>query len=256
LIDPNLFADPQPVDRIQHRTLRADFGAVHLERAAHLNSLFIALGEFGLICQDLPIVFVEAGANEAGQREVAPVAVFGLAQGENLALEGGRWTARYVPALLRGYPFGVARAGGDNYVMVVDVPHAGLSATEGEPLFDDKGEPSEALKERQRFVEQFEVDAQQTRLACQRLLELELLKPMRFDATLPDGTTITLDGFLTVDGERLGALPDAQVVEMHRSGLLGLIHAHLISLPTMRQLVERRVDRAQALAAAAAPENA
>jgi len=255
LIDTVLFTDPKPVDRIVHRALRADFGKVHLERAAALNSLFVVLGEFGLLCQDLPIVFVEAGTNEAGQREVAPVAVFGLTQGENLVLEGGRWTARYVPALLRGYPFGVARAGGDNFVMVVDAEAGGLSEAEGEPLFDAQGEPSEALKERHRFVEQFELDAQQTRVACRRLLELDLLKPMRFDATLPDGRTISVDGFLTVDGERLGALPDAQVVELHRNGLLGLIHAHQISLPTMRHLVERRVERIQA-AAAAEPENA
>jgi hypothetical protein len=77
-------------------------------------------------------------------------------------------------------------------------------------------------------------------------MELELLQPMRFDATLPDGKQLAVDGFLAVNEERLAQLPDATVVEMHRNGLMALVHAHQISLPLMRQMVERRLARADA----------
>jgi hypothetical protein len=69
---------------------------------------------------------------------------------------------------------------------------------------------------------------------------------MRFDATLPDGKTVVVDGFHTVNDERFAALADAQVIELFRNGLLGLIHAHQLSLPLMRRLVERRLARAAA----------
>ena len=48
---------------------------------------------------------------------------------------------------------------------------------------------------------------------CRRLRELDLLHDMRFDATLPDGSKLGVDGFLTVDEKKLGALDDAVVVE-------------------------------------------
>ena len=254
MIDPNLFADAKPLDRVQHRTLRLDFNAVRHDRTAGLNSLFVAAVEFGDVCREYPIVFIDAGAGEGGKTEVAPVAVLGLASGENMMLQqGGGWAARYVPALLRGYPFGVARVNKDNFVVVFDAKEGGLSEKEGELLFDGAGQPTAALDARRNFVEAFEREAQRTRAACQRLAELDLLRPMRFDATLPDGTTVSVEGFRTVDATRMGALTDAQIVELHKNGLLGLIHAHQISLPLMRVLVERRLERAQLANQAASP---
>ncbi|HET9821102.1 MAG TPA: SapC family protein [Burkholderiaceae bacterium] len=243
MIDPNLFGQPTALDRSQHRGLRLDLDTVRFDRTAALNSLFVTAVEFADVCREYPIVFVDAGENEQGKREVAPVAVLGLAPGENLVWHEGRWGARYVPALLRSYPVGMARAGEDRFVVVFDAQHAPLSAEQGAPLFDDNGEPSAALEQRRRFVEEIEREAQRTRMVCRRLQELDLLQPMRFDATLPDGSSFKVDGFMTINEERLRDLKDHQVLELHRTGLLGLIHAHQISLSLMRVLVEKRVER-------------
>jgi len=245
LIDPTLFADPKPLDRVAHKGLRADFNTVRFDRMAQQNALFVTAVEFGDVCREYPIVFVDAGTNEQGKPELAPVAVMGLSAGENLMLEAdGRWGANYVPALLRGYPFGIVRSGEQEFVVVHDAAHAQLSADAGQPLFDDKGEPSEMLQARRQFVEELERETVRTRAVCQRLQELDLMRPMRFDATLPDGKTVGVEGFHTVNDERFAALTDAQVVELFRNGLLGLIHAHQLSLPLMRRLVERRLARA------------
>ena len=64
---------------------------------------------------------------------------------------------------------------------------------------------------------------------------------MRFDATLTDGQQLSVDGFLALDEEKLRALPDATLLDLHKSGMLALIHAHQISLGLMRALVERRL---------------
>jgi hypothetical protein len=67
---------------------------------------------------------------------------------------------------------------------------------------------------------------------------------MKSDATLPDGATLSVDGFFVVDEEKLHLLPDLQVLEMHRNGMLTLLNLHLASLATLRHMVERKARRA------------
>jgi SapC len=249
MIDPTLFASPVALDRVQHRGQRLHVPTVRFDRTAGMNSLFVAAVEFIDTARDYPIVFIEAGQGEDGQREVAPVAVLGLTQGENLMLNSdGSWAARYVPALLRGYPLGLARTDAQSYVVVVDGKAEALSATQGEPLFDDKGEPTPMLEERRKFLEQLENEAQRTRLLGRSLLELELLQPMRFDATLPGGQQLSVEGFLTVDEKRFSELADDKLSQLHKSGVLAMIYAHQFSLGLMRGLVERRVQRSPSVA--------
>ena len=244
MIDPTLFAEPQALDRVQHRTTRLKLGGIRYDRTTGMNAIFITAVEFGDVCRDYPIIFVDAGKAEDGQREVAPMAVLGLAQGENLMLgDDGGWGARYTPALLRAYPMGVVRVDDTHYAVCIDAKAGALSADEGERLFDDAGEPTLFLSERRQFVEEIEREAQRTRLFGRRLLELELLRSMRFDATLPEGDKLSVDGFLAVDEDKLSALPEATVAELHRNGMLALLNAHQISLGLMRMLVERRVAR-------------
>lgn len=243
MIDPALFIEPQALDRVQHRQMRLKPSPTRHDRTAGMNALFITAVEFGDVCREYPIVFVEAGQQD-GQRDVAPMAVLGLEQGENLMLGAdGGWGARYTPAILRAYPLGLARVDAGSYALCVDARSGALSADEGERLFNDEGEPTPFLDEIRKFVEQIESEAERTRLVGRRLLELDLLRAMRFDATLPDGKQISVDGFLALDEEKFAALPDATLVEMHRNGVLALIHAHQISLGLMRALVERRLAR-------------
>lgn len=243
MIDPALFIEPQALDRVQHRQMRLKPSPTRYDRTAGMNAMFITAVEFGDVCREYPIVFVEAG-QQNGQRDVAPMAVLGLEQGENLMLGAdGSWGARYTPAILRAYPLGLARIDNGQYAICVDAKSGALSADEGERLFSDEGEATPFLDEQRKFAEQIESEAERTRMVGRRLLELELLRAMRFDATLPDGKQISVDGFLALDEEKFSVLPDATVIDLHRSGLAALIHAHQISLGLMRALVERRLAR-------------
>jgi len=130
-----------------------------------------------------------------------------------------------------------------NYKKCFDAKADAVSTEEGERLFDDAGEPTKFMAERRQLLEEIEREVQRTRLVGRRLLELELLRSMRFDATLPDGSKLSVDGFLAVDEEKLASLPEATVFDLHRTGVLSLIHAQQISLGLMRALVERRLAR-------------
>src|SRR5207244_11679863 len=94
--------------------------------------------------------------------------------------------------------------------------------------------------------ERFHERPQRTRRFCARMLELALLKEMQADAILPNGETLKVEGFLLVDETKLRDLPDAVVVELHRSGMLGMMHSHLMSLGNVQRLVERKEMRAAA----------
>jgi hypothetical protein len=243
LINPLLHRQPVVVDRNQHRSTRLNMPVTDWSPARQMNAVFVAAAEFGDVSRDFPIVFVRAGDAEDGKPAVAPIAVLALVQNDNLYVEGGTWRAPYIPAALALYPFAVGRINAERFAVCFDASWSGVSTSEGEPLFDEQGEASALLKRAQAQLEQLEAQVQRTRQLGQRLLELDLLRDMRFDATLPDGKKFAVDGFLTVDEAKLAALPDATVVDLHRSGLLGLAHAHLVSLGHMRKLLDWHLRR-------------
>lgn len=243
MINQNLHKQAVALDRVKHRTLKLDTTTRDLSSVRDLNAVFVAVGEFGEACKDHPVVFVNAGKDEAGKDQVAPIAVFGLQAGQNLCVEGEAWRVRYVPAILRVYPFAMARAAVDQLVLCIDESWRGFGQEKGDALFDEQGEPSAFTRQVQQQLEVYEQDVERTRQVCNMLAEKGLLRDMRFDATLPDGRKLAVDGFLTVDEEKLRALPDADVLAFHKSGLLGLINVHLVSLGNMRRLVEWHLAR-------------
>ena len=90
-------------------------------------------------------------------------------------------------------------------------------------------------------------------LATAALDNVVLLSPRpEWVATLPDGKQHTVDGFLTVDDKKVTDLPADVVMDLHKSGILGLIHLHWVSMGNMRRLVDWHVERAAAGAPAAA----
>lgn len=249
MINHELHKKPVALDRIAHRNLKLRTDVNPLQAVAHLNAAFLTAAEFGDACKEYPILFLRAGTHPNGKAQVAPVAVMGLTPGENLFIEKGAngelsWRGRYTPAMLRAYPFTMAQVEADKWAVCIDESWAGWSQTEGRELFDDKGEPSGFMNEMRSFVEQVEAEVERTRLAGERLLEMGLLQDKRFDATLPDGSPLSVDGFMGVDEESLNKLTDAQIIELHRSGLLGVVATHQISLSNMRGLIERRLAQA------------
>lgn len=246
MIHPTLHRSPVALDPIRHRLLRLRRDVADTPRMAELNSFFVAAGEFVEACREYPVVWIPAGVDASGARQVAPVAVFGVVPNQNLCIGASGWRTRYVPVLLRMYPFALARASDDQVAFCYDSSWPGFTLTEGEPLFEADGTPTAFTAEMQAQLQNLEAEVERTRLVGAKLLQKNLLQDMRFDATLPDGKTMTVDGFLTVDDKRLAELPDADVLELHKSGILGLIHAHQVSLGNMRRLIEWHAQRSAA----------
>ena len=245
MIAAGLHRQPVPLNRDKHGRTALPLPVADWSAVGAINAVFLAAAEFGHAASDYPIVFIKAGQDASGAADYAPIAVFGLAAGENLYLDGPRWRATYLPMVMALYPFCVSRLPDNRYAVCVDEGWAGFANDgAGQRLFGDDGEPTEFMRKMQGELERLEGQVDQTRALGRRLAALDLLRERRFDATLPDGRKLSADGFFVVDEDRVRALPDATVLELHREGVLAAIHAHWVSLGQMRRLVAWRAERA------------
>ncbi|HEX7436601.1 MAG TPA: SapC family protein [Caldimonas sp.] len=244
--DSVLYVAPVLLDPAQHRSRKVveltDFSV-----ARKMHAAFLTATEFPQAALDFAILFIPTGEHDAmGRGVMSPIVLLGLTPGENLHVEGERWDARYIPAFVRRYPFlsadvkNLAAPG-----VFVDAAWSGFSESAGEPLFDADDKPAPALVRVMDFLERFDLEAQRTRAFCERVVELGILKEMKADVTLPGDKSLVVEGFFAVDEEKLQALPDATVLELHRNGLLMLLQVHLLSMANVRHLVMRKTRRLQ-----------
>jgi hypothetical protein len=135
----------------------------------------------------------------------------------------------------------------------VDEAYAGLSDTEGEPLFDAQGRETAFLRSAVDFLTTYQREYLRTEAFCQRLAQAGLLTEMNARADLVDGRSFTVNGLFVVDEQKLMSLPDATALALFRSGELHLVSMHLASLSNMQRLVDRLARRKDAIAPAPLP---
>jgi hypothetical protein len=227
------YENPVPLNREQHRQLKLlrQNGQFGFARAT--NSVPLAASEIGDAMRSYPVVFV---SGPEGQYSVA--GLLGLRDNENLFIDADdNWKAdAYVPAFVRRYPFVPAEDDKGQLTLCVDESFAGLSQTEGEPLFDEEGQDTKLLQSAVEFLKLFHAEMQRTRAFCERLAALGLLTAKTVQVQR-DGKQETLQGLHMVDEQKLRELDDAQVLELFRNGYLPLIYAHLHSIRNLDNLL-------------------
>ena len=202
------------------------------------NSIYIAAIEFLQVSREYPIVFAK-GADDL----VFPVALLGLEKNQNLFVDNnGAWTANYIPAYVRRYPFILATAedNKDNFAVCFDESFPGFNtAKEGKALFNDKGEQNDILNQAVEFLKDYQTHVQLTTLFCENLSKLGVLEPMQANIERATGEKTSLGGFMGVNREKLKALKPAKLAELLKSDQMELIFAHLASLSNINALMKR-----------------
>lgn len=113
------------------------------------------------------------------------------------------------------------------------------TASTGERLFREEGEPTEALQRIIAFVGEYSDAAKATAAFTAELKALDLFQTINIEIRSPDRATSNFSGFAAVSEERLNALPDEAWLDLRRKGYLAPIYAHLISLMNFALLGER-----------------
>lgn len=157
-----------------------------------------------------------------------------------------QWRVPYVPAVLRGHPFKLGTLpDGKSRGLFVD-ESSGLIAAQGEPFFDEAGQPAAALKEVMNFLGALDVQHAVTQRAVQALKDAGVLEAWPIQFTLPDTTagaaagakaTKQLAGLWRVSEKALNALAPDALATLRNQGALAVAYAQLFSMAQLENLV-------------------
>ncbi len=241
---------PVALERHRHKKVR---NTTQFDYAAGFHIAYVTVHEFARAAATYPIVFLEDKPNDGFR----PVVLMGLQPGENLFVGAdGAWNASYIPAMIRRYPFALSKGVEENrFVVCVDESSTLLSDTEGAPMFDEKGEPTQVIENVKRYLSELQQMDMLTQQFSRFLLSNNLLTPlnMRVNAT---AQARNITGCYVINEERLNAFSDALFLEVRAKGFLPAMYAHLMSLPQIERLVQLSKAKTGAAAAEAGPAEA
>ncbi|MGL4541503.1 MAG: SapC family protein [Polymorphobacter sp.] len=205
--------------------------------AAGTHAIPVTVDEFAVAQRFYPIVF-GLGENSA------PLALVGLNEGKNLYVDAaGNWQAdTYVPAFVRRYPFilGKMTAEATDLTLMFD-PKSGLVTEDAPNKLFNGTEPSETTNGIMKFCEEFEQAIARTRMFMTELEKLELLMDGEVTIQQPGmDQPAVYRGFRMINEEKFHNIRGDKARELVKSGMLGLVYAHLFSLSLIGGLFEKQ----------------
>lgn len=239
------------LDNVAHKDLKVKTG-YSAEFGDSVNNAIVFPTEFMYVQREYPILF-----RKDPEGRLQSVAILGLDKDENLFLEGNRWIARYVPAVLQRGPFLIGfrkkEVNGEivrEPVIHVDLDHPRVSETEGEPVFLRHGGNSPYLERANRMLQLIYSGSDIEPRMFAAFEEAGLIEPAQIEVQLDERVKYTLPGFLSVTQERLAKLDGAQLERLNKQGYLQLAMFQLASLGNINWLIELKNRKRAAEAAA------
>jgi hypothetical protein len=227
------YSNPVSLNRESHKAMKVN-PPDNYGFASNTNSVIVTGIEFTEASRHYPVVFTRV--NE----RVIPVAVLGLKDNQNLFVDAdGNWQADYIPAFVRRYPFVLASAPDLDEDFYICVDESSLSSESGQALFDEEGNESEYLQNASRFMQDYHRQYLKTLEFGEKLDELGILEQMSARYSREDDEDFVLGQFETVNENALLRLTTANADDLFRSGYLGWIYAHLISVGRFKHLANR-----------------
>ncbi|CAK0756868.1 putative SapC family protein [Gammaproteobacteria bacterium] len=246
---PDIFIASSPPTMLKHRShpMYQSLEAFNTQRHADLrfspagNYAFAStLTSVALGAEELPVAALHYPVVFLLQGPVVPTAVLGLA-GHNQFLDNqARWRVQDVPASVRYYPFALANVtDGEPGQMAVALDRAAPHFTSGigEPLVKSDGTPSDLVLRIQDLLvgHRRHLQATQTVLADLDARGVLLERQLTIQT---DSSPWKIDGFRTVDLNRVHAQDDATLARWVRNGTLQVVYLHLASLRNFEKLAE------------------
>lgn len=231
---------PVALNNVDHADLR-----VVLERGAaygdDVNQCRVFATEFEELQREYAILFRDDG--EGGYRAFVPL---GFAGGENLFVDGDRWDAHHIPALMQRGPFsiGVPAPGEAGEPMIhIDTTHPRVSRDWGAPVFLDHGGNAPLLDRVVDVLQRIYAGTGIEPALTAAFAAHDLFEPVDISVELDDGRRFTIPDCVTVGQERLRALDADALAALHRDDFLRPAIWVASSLANVTRLVDRKVRR-------------
>ncbi|WP_167348929.1 SapC family protein [Sphingomonas sanguinis] len=214
-----------------HARLRFDRSAAGATR----RFARIGLSEIALAAADMPLCLAKDG--QTGRFNL--IALMSLVEPANLFVFGGGFQGTYVPraALLGGFRLDVRGAAG----LAIDPTDPSLGEI-GEALFDGD-RPALLLANVAQGLERLVADVAAAQALVDDWAGHRLIRPLALSLTRDDGTVHDLAGLYTIDEPAVRALPDTDVLALHRADRLtpaAILTASLAQVERLRQLHNAR----------------
>jgi hypothetical protein len=233
------------LDNVSHKNLRVRTG-YRPGCGYDGNVARVFPSEFCELQREYPLFFVKDPAS--GHFE--SFALLGFSEGENLYLDANGWDASYVPLTVQRQPFLVGFQsqqvdGVPTQVPVVhiDLDHASVVETDGEPVFLPHGGLSPYLERVESILGAIHHGHEASRVFSQVLVGLELIESVKLEIRFDDETNVSLTGLYKIDEDKLGNLGANALETLHRQSYLRDIYLMLASLQNMPRLIERKNRR-------------
>ena len=224
----------------KHQQLKFAPGA-EIAYGSKLHMLNIRVTEVPKMVANFPVFISKI--DQSGDWSLSGVTSF--VPGQNLFVENQKWDALYQPTSVRVYPLYLMKSPNteNSYTTGIVEGSEGFTEDQGAALFDDKGNPSLELSEKQKLLEGSVKEDIQTYHFCQKLNELGLIKAVDLVLMFEELGPQVLKGLHTIDEEALQRLSAQQLEELNKMGYLGPIHGILMSIFQINQLVNRNNTR-------------
>ena len=232
-----LYEKPQILTKEDHGSLGITPADKPFEFAARAGTIPLVASEITSAQKHYPVIF----ANGENPQIFAVVSVI---KDRNMFVDdNGHWAPfHYVPAYLRRYPYALARGDNDQFALVIDSAAAAVTKDAQFPFFNGDA-LSEDTNKMVNFCQQMEAERQRTNEFVTKLKELDLLAVQEVKAGNPESDSPdkeALASYYAVNTEKLNQLSAETLKELHESGFLSFIFAHLFSMENWGKLLERR----------------
>jgi hypothetical protein len=229
------------LNNVKHKDLR-----VLTEYGPHLGDNVASaptyITEFRDVVVEYPILIQKS--SETG--EFQTVVLFGFEKGENLFLNGEDWNADFIPSYVKRGPFLIGfqkreTDGGQGPSPMVHVdmnnPRISKSKDEGTPVFLEHGGNSEYLERINLALSAIYTGVEPNRHMLATFGKLGLIEPFNINLKLNNGAVNQLSGFYTLHEEKLAALGEADIVDLHKKRFLEPAYLIIASLVNMKKLL-------------------
>jgi len=210
--------------------------------ASEIHMVSVMMHEFLNAASVYPIVFLE----DTDQETFRPMALLGLEPETNLFVDNeGSWKAPYIPAIIRRYPFALARTSNDEqFSICIDEASNAVNDEEGQPLFNDDGTIGPVMEQVKQYLTGLQQMETITTNFCKILKEKYMFTPLNMNVREAE-TVKRLTGAYAIHEEKLNNLSDSDFLEFRKNNFLPAIYSHLTSLAQINRLVELRSQRNQ-----------
>lgn len=229
-----LYQKPELLTREDHGALGFVTPANPFEFARQITTVPVVAAEISSAQKNYPVVFSDP-------ENAVPLAVVSVIKEQNMFVDAsGNWEPMtYIPSYLRRHPFAFASGKNDQFAVVIDRSSNSISENPEQPFFenDKLSDRTQAMVD---FCGQYEAERRRTQEFSAKLKELDLLT---LQEVVPNqqGEKQQLATYYAVDTGKLSGLKPEVLAELHSSGFLGFIFAHLFSLENWKKLLDRRI---------------